>query len=254
MKTDERPGWVKSVIKKYGNAMKRIGVTDDKPLGCGYYGCVFKTDDPKWVLKITRDPTEGPIVQHIMKYRMEEEGGDGRGPYGTLDGVVFYKDIYQAESIQWRGKEWPVYFIIREAIEPINWNLYHTTYNAPSLNNIPAQYVRRSLNALRHAKMYAMEFFTLKSKYRKELAKEKYFESLSDIMDAFPEVADVLYTLYDEDMIFQDVHMHNLGQSIIDWKDFRRPGTIVIHDLGHTPSQPLAPFEILKNPWKGLDA
>lgn len=70
------------------------------PYGCGHYGCVYPTQNPEIVLKVTTDPTEVAFVQ------IAQSIGD------FPDGIVRYYRI-EATTQAYRGR--PAYLIWREA-------------------------------------------------------------------------------------------------------------------------------------------
>jgi hypothetical protein len=51
------PGWISKFVKSHRNALARQTgmLVDEAALGCGHYGCVYPTEDPRWVVKITHD-------------------------------------------------------------------------------------------------------------------------------------------------------------------------------------------------------
>lgn len=253
---DTPPGWLKQFVKTHAKVLARKTGAKDNVLGCGHYGCVLESEDPRWVVKITRDPTEGPMVQRIMALRAAA-GGTGRGPSSRYDGIVFYRDIYQADKTSFRGKTWPVYVIVREAVRPFTAGMLQRAWRpssqygaVPGFPNLPGYIVWRSLDGLSDAKNAAGDYFRWKNRYRRNVALDTYTSALGDVSDAFPEMADTLYTLLDKDIVLRDVHAYNLGFSVIDWKDddIRQPGVVVIHDLGHTPTAAKEPFDSLWNP------
>lgn len=57
----EVPVWLRNVISKYGDMMQEyfgtaVDFTPQQLYGCGHFGCVFATEAPEWVLKVTRGP------------------------------------------------------------------------------------------------------------------------------------------------------------------------------------------------------
>lgn len=45
----------------------QIGLTFGDTLGCGSFGCVLATNDPKWVIKVTTDEKEAAAANAILK-------------------------------------------------------------------------------------------------------------------------------------------------------------------------------------------
>ena len=52
--------WVEQLLTKRDKIEKAIGMPLGTMLGCGHWGCVFESTAP-WVVKLSIDPTEGPI-------------------------------------------------------------------------------------------------------------------------------------------------------------------------------------------------
>lgn len=49
---------------------RRVDVDDPKhPKGCGVFGCVYKTKDPRFVRKVTLDQSEVEMVREVMRLR-----------------------------------------------------------------------------------------------------------------------------------------------------------------------------------------
>jgi len=69
------------------------------PYGCGHYGCVYPTQNPEIVLKVTTDPTEAAFVQIAQTL-------------GFPDGIVKYYRI-EATAATYRGRT--AYLIWRES-------------------------------------------------------------------------------------------------------------------------------------------
>lgn len=90
-------------------------------LGCGHWGCVFKIQGPiasgnsPWVVKFSRDPTEGPIW-NVLKEAIEDEGPGSE----LLDGIARVKAIGQIKGgVHFRRKQHPLYLIVREDVMPV---------------------------------------------------------------------------------------------------------------------------------------
>lgn len=69
-------------------------------LGCGHYGCVYSTSDPKVVVKVSTDPTEYTFIQLAM--------GFGEWP----EGIVRYYQVLEL-SATYRKRE--VFMVWRES-------------------------------------------------------------------------------------------------------------------------------------------
>jgi hypothetical protein len=59
------------VLREYGEKLaKRSGLRigrDTELLGCGQFGCVCALSDPRWVLKVTSDPTEASSAAQVKE-------------------------------------------------------------------------------------------------------------------------------------------------------------------------------------------
>jgi hypothetical protein len=74
-------------------------------LGCGHYGCVFSTDNPNVVIKLTSDGSEALFVASTFVINDEFEVRPG--------GLVDYLGVAKIKGASFRDRE--VYLIIREA-------------------------------------------------------------------------------------------------------------------------------------------
>lgn len=88
-------------------------------LGCGFWGCAFATSAP-WVVKVTRDATEGPIwafIRESYEARPDEMAG-----FPRVDDVMRLRPDVSV-AIEALGEEAsepsPVYAVRREAIDPM---------------------------------------------------------------------------------------------------------------------------------------
>jgi hypothetical protein len=192
---------------------------------------------------VTIDPTEGPMVKRVMEIRAEArrpeewdsrgyEVSEGGGPISYLDGIVFYRALYQGGVVDARGVQRTVYVIVREKIEP-------RLSNAFAFGR--SDYETRGERALIRALDAARAYHKTKRPSAREHHLEWYRKHASDVQDGFPYVSETLWQLLDEEpeIVLQDVHLANIGLSVVDWgDDVRSPGTVIIHDLGHTPTAP----------------
>jgi hypothetical protein len=64
---------------------------EDQVLGCGAWGCVWKTRDKRFVLKCSLDATEGPTVAHVMSSRKLR----------LHPGVAYYRSLWQLPELVW---------------------------------------------------------------------------------------------------------------------------------------------------------
>lgn len=247
----------------------------DQPLGCGAFGCVFKTSDPKWVLKVTDDPDEGPLMASIIALRRKHGGGSGYGPNVHLPGIVFVRNLFQAF---WEEEE-PIYVIVREEVKP--WESYDwhrmVYYDAERVevdgdkellyaDPVPAPPDIRGLTSMTIVQEYAKKFNRVESEQAKEAALLKYVEWLEIAGEELPLVSESMLELFDNEIVLEDVHEANLGYARVNWgPKYRQPGRVIIHDVGmsETPFRPRfrhlnpvesdASFGIGRYTWMPLD-
>lgn len=81
-------------------------ISSEDFLGCGHWGCVYPLDiDPRFVVKLSLDPTEGPLVAALL----EKEW------LSRHMGIVTYLAVWQIpEAFVWRNIPRTVYVIVRE--------------------------------------------------------------------------------------------------------------------------------------------
>lgn len=87
-------------------------------LGCGYWGCVFGSEEP-WVVKVTRDPTEGPMWAFIRE--MYDEHGPMMAGFLRVDDVLRLRpDVaIDVDLAIGAGEVQPVYAVRREEADPM---------------------------------------------------------------------------------------------------------------------------------------
>jgi hypothetical protein len=105
-----------------------FGIDPDTPLGHGCWGIVWETNDPCKILKVTLDPTEGPITAYMLKHGLDK----------SLQGVATVHNLWKLrETIADKelGRDYgisdrypvvgenvddvfPIYVILRENIFP----------------------------------------------------------------------------------------------------------------------------------------
>jgi hypothetical protein len=104
--------WVEQLLTKRDKIEKAIGMPLGTMLGCGHWGCVFESTPP-WVVKLSIDPTEGPIWSKIMGLVSEEQ-------YGAL-GFPEIKSLHRItpDLVTPGGRKKKVWAIVREGVEPV---------------------------------------------------------------------------------------------------------------------------------------
>lgn len=96
----------------YDSALATVDPDHDM-LGCGYWGCAYPTEYSRWVVKISADPLEGPIIKAVMEHPELREH----------PGIAYIIDIWRlAEKVRWGRSAWrDVWVILRENIEPTDY-------------------------------------------------------------------------------------------------------------------------------------
>jgi hypothetical protein len=257
--------WLDRYMPKYARKIyEKTGLKVQDPtggVGCGLFGCVYLTDDPKWVVKVTRDQDEGPLALRIVELRKELGGGDGYGPSTALPGIVFFKDIFQARTIEYDRRHFKPYVLIRENVRPaededveekMTWYVdKHLPTDIDDDDDKKKHQHARDMShpGLNIAMLWARLFHMYVDDSRKlGKAMTNYIEWLDEIKDEFPLIVkDMFYLMGEEhNLVLMDVHAYNIGYSIVDWgSQYRRPGSAVIHDLGMTPTIPKTRFRML---------
>jgi GNAT superfamily N-acetyltransferase len=106
-----KKAWVEQLLTKRDKIEKAIGMPLGTMLGCGHWGCVFESTPP-WVVKLSIDPTEGPIWSKIKGLLDEERYGDG--------GFPEIKSIHRiTPDLVTGGRKRKVWAIVRENVEPV---------------------------------------------------------------------------------------------------------------------------------------
>lgn len=213
--------WIEGYLLAHGaDIAERATMAGDRIriLGCGIWGCVFPLAE-RWVMKLTIDPDEAPLVNRVIDLRAEGE---------TLEGVVFYRRRpWRAPPVSIRGREWQVYAIERENVRMLG---------DAELNRLHGS--ARTFSEIRRA---AEDFHSARDSRDREHARRQYaglVATISRDMKHGELVQRTMERLLRDGIVLADVHYGNLGRSMVDWSpDFRGPGEVVIHDLGGTPME-----------------
>jgi len=269
------PGWVDKLLKKKPQLEHAMGAPMGRVFGCGHFGCVFKSEPP-WSVKLTRDPTEGPIWQLLADWMSEH-------PYGD-DGIARVKEVVRLKpDIRWRRKEWPLYGIVREEVEPLlednllsdysrkklglgTMNLYEVLRQPHAFNSLPqpakgnATELRSLLGGLDVYKDAAEEYHhaaALKRPSNRERRMDNAMEQAWRAINMMRgpvggPIGETLSALTDQGVVLRDVHWNNIGwrlhESIGDEDEL--PLSLIIFDPGHTPTKERElRTEMLENPW-----
>jgi hypothetical protein len=103
--------WIKDLLAKRAAVERAIGLPLGEQLGCGHFGCVFRSREP-WVVKLSIDPTEGPIWQVIINLAEQEDYG-AAGFARILDVVRLRPDV------TYGGRRRRLYAVIHEDTPPV---------------------------------------------------------------------------------------------------------------------------------------
>ena len=86
-----------------------IKPTPKSAYGSGVWGYVFPTGNPRWVLKVTADPTEGPITAAVMEHdNLRYDAG-----------VCYFAAIWRLGVPVGVEGEYEAYIILREDMTPV---------------------------------------------------------------------------------------------------------------------------------------
>lgn len=208
------PGWVVQYCRENYDRLTALGFDLSKPpYGAGHFGVVFPyKPDPRFVAKVTRDPAEGPAARKMIKLQAE-------GAYG-VDGAAIFKSVEAGPPINFRGKTWPTFLIIRENVEPLKYedSLY------------------RIFGALSDGQEAARKYASLKTERKRDMWYQEYVSAMHRVSSVAPYLGEFMMAAIDYfGAPLTDVHANNVGKTITNWgDDVRPPGTIVAFDLGHT--------------------
>lgn len=235
MKSELR--WIRPWLARHQSKITaRTGLTlktPDTPEGCGTFGCVYLTNDPRWVIKLTWDATEGPLVREILAAREEKGGNEGYGPSQVLPGIVFYKALFKARPVVCGKRTISPYVIVRENVRPM------------SLDDVTAMHWYRVKSiedgnptpGLHILQTWAERFHRESSGALIEQAVVEYGTWMDILEDEFPLVISAMRELFEapRNLLLADVHTDNVATTITDWgPGYRPPGSVVIHDIGAT--------------------
>ena len=108
-------GWGSFGNEAFQDRKRQIAHLDDagvvasygtlEPLGCGVYGCVYLTNDPRWVFKVTTDISEAHMVAILETLP------------GKYPGLVAYRGVYEIPNVPRR-----TFVLWREAADLVGLN------------------------------------------------------------------------------------------------------------------------------------
>jgi hypothetical protein len=129
-----RKRWIKDLLEKRDAVERAIGMPLGEMLGCGHYGCVFRSEGP-WVVKLTVDKTEGPIWASILDVLDETPELWG--------GLSRIKQVVRLTPDVGRGRrKRKLYAIVREECEPL---AHHVPVLAGLMSTYLTDYTRNLL-------------------------------------------------------------------------------------------------------------
>ena len=175
-----------------------------EPLGAGSWGVVYPTRDPRFIVKVTADPTEGPIVSTIMS----------EPQLHNHMGIIHYFALRRLpEDVVFLGKTFPVFVIIAERLKDVGG------LNSYGPGNVNLRLGQQMLRLQKTAGVLVKE----KNKKRKNQRiiddlDDSYMELVGGIVDSV--LADFFFQFRDatETGVLADVHLNNLGKRAVDWE------------------------------------
>jgi hypothetical protein len=208
---------------------------NEKPLGCGGYGCAYATNDKRWIVKVSTDATEAALVKSVMDLRVEESGGDGTGPSTALPGVVFFEGIWMRPDR--RGRT--VFIFVRENVQPFeDIDVLNLDWFGASGSEHPRVSRKYGTTALNLAVEYASDFYDAGNDEQKAShAISNYLKWMEVIRHEMPLVSDTMEEFLSQGVVLRDIHDRNVGHTLVNWgRKYRPKGSVVIFDLGYTPT------------------
>ena len=264
------PKGVRKAIDLYQEKIEAVagGWVDWKnPLGCGSYGCVFPlwTKDVSYdkpgdqarpldrVLKISTDPTEGPVVSAIMKTGLDKR----------LNGLARWYGVWRIPEPIQKGPRGTGWIIVREEVRPYRFNDYSS-----------GGFSRRTnwIDKLRDYNKFTRQGLKAKTERGREKNFDEAQHAISQLYNdqGTYSVAEAVESLRREDIILADIHQGNLGTRIHPtedqplqmawWEDQKERPPLLIFDPGHSSAPKDTTVEDLwatagaANPWMGGEA
>jgi len=250
-----KKAWVEALLTKREAIERAVGVPLGIMLGCGHWGCVFESEPP-WVVKLSIDPTEGPIWSKIAGLMRDEVWG--------LQGFPEIKSLHRiVPDIVYGGRKRKVWAIVRENVVPVFVNsrrglsfsdFTRAKYGLPEgvspHGRALAQYGRdaedlqRALDGLHEYKRAAQSWHDFHGIPSQRETHEYRMQRVAEIAFQGPACAPLgesLNMLASHGVYLRDVHLLNIGWHVgRDDDDWDR---IVIFDPGHTPTAGGEPIE-----------
>ncbi len=247
-----------TVSKVTGEAPEEQWNPDVKPLGAGSWGVVWPLADERFILKLTADPTEGPVVQTILKHP-HLHNNMGIIHYFALKQVP-PKALAEAGLDVYRKKTQAIYVIVAERLQhssavPFGGGV-HSDVN---------RFAKR-LGDLKLAAGALVHELSLKKPrpYKIDDLHAAWITALHRLNEG--PIEDFVHTFFDftrnekasPDVgpatggILADIHFNNVGKRVVDWSDcgieLSPSNYWVISDPGHSSLADKPEVELLENP------
>ncbi len=216
-------------------------------LGCGFWGCVFPTADPRFVLKISLDATEGPHVALAMKH------------FQLDPGVAYFHRIWRMRNKVWTDEYGytDVWIILREEVDVATmWSGEKPAKKYAKVHNV-LQKLPECCSCLVRAKIHVQLGDCDVERLR---AEEKVLKGLLGQIKTGPAryVSRLLNRAYvDHRIVLGDVHYDNVGKRHHDLKSFGVPfhHDLVVSDLGDWGQNPITwdkypKIKVVENPMR----
>lgn len=214
------PKGMRPVIEAYGEQIAKLAsrviheVTGEpldvqwtprtEPLGAGSWGVVYPTRDPRFVVKVTADPTEGPIVATIMS----------EPQLHNHMGIIHYFALRKLpEDVDFRGKTFPVFVIIAERLKDVGalrgWSKSredeHLTRLLVKIKDVAGKLVHEKQKKRPSQRLI-------------DMLDEQYLDLVGQIHDG--PISDFFFQFRDatDDGVLADVHLNNVGKRAVDWE------------------------------------
>lgn len=243
------PKGIRKIIEQYHDRIQAVSggwVDFENPLGCASFGCVFRIwthdvaeDEPGHqalitdrVLKISTDPSEGPVIAAIMK----------TGEDKFQDGLVRWYGVWKIpEKIQ-EGPRGTAWVIVREEVRPFDW-----------MRDMKFSMFSRGhdfIDDLRDYNASARKAIDLKTPWKKDRAKEDAWRAMGKLYNHEETyyVAQAIEELSRQGITLADVHHGNLGFRLHEteeqpihqalWSDRVERPALLIFDPGHSEAPP----------------
>jgi len=220
---------------------------DVEPLGAGSWGVVYPLVDERFVLKVTSDPTEGPIISTIMA---EPDLHDHMA-------IIHYFALRAIPEMHvFRNKPYKLYVVVAERLKNVG-GLIKYGYGQRTADDVLADRLMKLKNT---AGLLVHELRKKRPRaYVVNKLRDEYIEKFERIPDS--PLSDFFIQFYErtDGGVLADVHLNNLGQRAVNWSEITdgdiplgaSDGYWVISDPGHSSIEGAGDIEELReNPRK----